>query len=149
MMIVNQILQTKGHDVWAISPDTPVVEALQVMAQKRIGALLVMEEGQVQGIFSERDYARKVVLEGRSATDTPVGEIMTAKVFYVRPDNTVEDCMAIMTEKRIRHLPVFAGDHLVGVISIGDVVKAMISDREFMIEQLVNYIEGRRSAVVI
>jgi CBS domain-containing protein len=146
-MIVGHILQTKGSEIWSVHSKTPVREALNLMADKRVGALLVLDEGELVGIFSERDYARKVVLMGRSATDTPVGELMTTKVFFVQPSNSIDECMALMTERRIRHLPVYENDALVGVISIGDVVKAIISDREQLIEQLVNYIEGRHSTI--
>jgi CBS domain-containing protein len=138
-----QLLQTKGQDIWSITPDALVIDALKLMAEKRVGALLVLEAGQVVGIISERDYARKVSLLGKSSKTTPVREIMTEKVVYVRPEQTIEDCMALMTDKRIRHLPVLADDQLIGVISIGDVVKAVISEQEFIIAQLENYIIGR------
>lgn len=113
------------------------------MAEKEIGALLVIEDGELIGIISERDYARKVILKGKTSVDTPVREIMTSKVIYVLAEQSIEDCMALMTEKHIRHLPVYTGDQLVGVISIGDVVKAVISQQEFVIEQLEKYITGR------
>jgi CBS domain-containing protein len=144
MPIVNDLLQTKGHSVWTVSPEATVYEALEIMAAKDVGALVVLEESRVAGIFSERDYARKVILRGRASRDTPVSEIMTAKVLYVRPDQTVNDCMALMTRYHIRHLPVLEGGELIGLISIGDVVKAIISEQEFMIEQLENYITGQR-----
>jgi CBS domain-containing protein len=140
---VKQILDSKGHEVWSVSPDDTVFDALKLMAEKNIGALLVMEVGNLIGIISERDYARKVVLEGRSSIDTPVQEIMTPRVLYVHTNQSIEECMAIMTDKHIRHLPVLEDDELVGVISIGDVVKEMISHQEFVIEQLENYIAGR------
>ena len=143
MKTVSQLLQTKGCHVWSIGPEAWVIDALKLMADKEVGALLVLEAGQVVGILSERDYARKVSLQGKSSKSTRVGEIMTEKVVYVRPDQTVGDCMALMTSKRIRHLPVLEGDQLMGVISIGDVVKAVISEQEFMITQLENYIIGR------
>jgi CBS domain-containing protein len=143
MKTVMQLLQTKGQDIWSITPDTLVIDALKLMAEKRVGALLVIEAGQVVGIISERDYARKVSLLGKSSKTTPVREIMTQKVVYVRPEQTIEDCMALMTDKRIRHLPVLADNQLIGVISIGDVVKAVISEQEFIIAQLENYIIGR------
>jgi CBS domain-containing protein len=142
MKTVTQLLRTKGHEVLSVSPDTRVFAALQLMAEKNVGALLVLEGGQVVGIFSERDYARKVILKGKSSREIPVREIMSSDVLYVRPEQTIEQCMALMTDKRVRHLPVFDGDRLVGVISIGDVVKAVISEQEFMIEQLQNYITG-------
>ena len=144
MPSVTDLLQTKGHSVWSVSPDATVYEALEIMADKDVGALLVLEEGRVAGIFSERDYARKVILRGRASRDTPVREIMTARVLYVRPDQSVNDCMALMTRHHIRHLPVLEGGELIGLISIGDVVKAIISEQEFMIEQLENYIAGTR-----
>jgi CBS domain-containing protein len=143
MKIVGQLLQTKGSQVWSIDPEATVYEALKLMAAKGVGALVVVEAGQVVGIISERDYARKVSLQGKSDQTTPVREIMTSKVVYIRPEQSVEDCMALMTDKRIRHLPVLEDDRLVGVISIGDVVKAVISEQEFMIAQLENYITGR------
>ncbi|NOZ27530.1 MAG: CBS domain-containing protein [Chloroflexi bacterium] len=143
MKLVRDILQTKGYDVWSVSPDAMVYEALQVMADKNIGAVLVLEDGEVVGIFSERDYARKVILEGRSSLNTPVREIMTSKVYYVHPGQSLEECMALMTEKHIRHLPVLENGRLIGIISIGDVVKAIISDQKVTIQQLENYILGR------
>lgn len=143
MKTVRQLLQTKGTDVWSIGPEALVIEALKVMAEKGVGALVVLDAGRVVGILSERDYARKVSLQGKSSKTTRVGEIMTEKVVFVRPDQTVEDCMALMTSKRIRHLPVLDGDRLTGVISIGDVVKEVISHQEFLIGQLENYITGR------
>jgi CBS domain-containing protein len=143
MKTVNQLLQNKGSQVWSIGPDARVIEALKLMAEKEVGALVVLEGNQVVGILSERDYARKVSLLGKSSKTTPVREIMTEKVVFIRPEQTVEDCMALMTNKRIRHLPVMDGDRLVGVISIGDVVKEVISQQEFIIAQLENYITGR------
>jgi CBS domain-containing protein len=137
---VKQILDEKGHEIWSVSPDDNVYDALKKMAEKNIGALLVLEGEDLVGIISERDYARKVMLKGKSSMDTPVRDIMTPRVLYVRINQSLEDCMALMTDKRIRHLPVFEGDKLAGVISIGDVVKAIISHQEFVIEQLENYI---------
>jgi CBS domain-containing protein len=142
MKTVMQLLQTKGQDIWSTTPDALVINALKLMAEKRVGALLVLEAGQVVGIISERDYARKVSLLGKSSKTTPVREIMTQRVVYVRPEQSIEDCMALMTDKRIRHLPVLADNQLIGVISIGDVVKAVISEQEFIIAQLENYITG-------
>ena len=144
MKTVSMLLESKGNDVWSASPGTTVYDALVLMAEKNVGALLVLEGGRLVGIFSERDYARKVILHGKSSRQTTVGEIMTSKVVYVRPEQTIEQCMALMTDKRIRHLPVLEGDRVIGVISIGDVVKAIISEQEFMIEQLENYIAGIR-----
>lgn len=143
MKTVRDILREKGHDIWSVSADATVYEALQVMADKNIGAVLVLEEGKLVGILSERDYARKVILKGRSSLKTPVKEIMTERVFYVRPEQTVEECMALMTEKRIRHLPVLEDDRLIGVISIGDVVKAVVAEQQITIQQYENYILGR------
>ena len=142
MKTVKELLQAKGYDVWTIAPDASVYDALRLMADKNVGAVLVIDGGNLVGILSERDYARKVILEGKSSKHTPVREIMTEKVLCVRTDQTAEECMALMTNKRVRHLPVLEGDCLVGVISIGDVVKAIISEQEFMIEQLENYITG-------
>ncbi|HKO23815.1 MAG TPA: CBS domain-containing protein [Chloroflexota bacterium] len=143
MTSVAHLLQTKGHAVWSIPPDASVYEAIKLMADKGVGALLVMEGQRLVGIVSERDYARKVILQGKSAWDTPVKEIMTDKVFYVRPDQTVEDCMALMTARRIRHLPVLDDHQVIGVVSIGDLVKAVISEQEVRIQQLEQYIMGR------
>ena len=142
MKLVSQLLTAKGHDVWAIAPDTTVLNALQVMADRKIGALLVLEEDKLVGVFSERDYARKVVLKGKSSKDTPVGDVMSSKIVCVVPDQTTELCMSLMTEKRVRHLPVVEGNKVIGIISIGDVVKAVIADREDVIEQLEQYITG-------
>jgi CBS domain-containing protein len=143
MKTVKQLLQSKGGEVWSIAPEAMVYDALKLMAEKGVGALMVLEAGQVAGIISERDYARKVSLQGKSDRTTSVGEIMTARVVYVRPEQTIEDCMALMTDKRIRHLPVIEDDRLIGVISIGDVVKEVISHQKFMIAQLEHYITGR------
>ena len=144
MQTVKQLLQTKGFDVWSVAPDTSVYDALALMADKNIGALLVLDNGKVVGIFSERDYARKVVLKGKTSRDTPVSEVMTSRVVYLRPEQTIEDCMALMTDKHIRHLPVLEDNQAIGVISIGDVVKTIISEQEFMIQQLENYVTGSR-----
>lgn len=139
---VKQILSEKGDDVWSTSPDTTVFDALRFMAEKGIGAVVVMDDQEVVGVFSERDYARKVILEGKSSKDLPVKEIMTRRVMFVKPENTTEECMALMTDKHIRHLPVAVDDKLVGILSIGDIVKAIISQQDFVIEQLENYITG-------
>ena len=139
---VRQILQAKGNDVWSISPEKSVYEALQMMADKQVGALLVIEGEKVVGIFSERDYARKIALMGLSSKDTTVCDRMTESVLYVTPEKTVEDCMALMTEKRIRHLPVLEDNRLIGIVSIGDVVKRIISDQQFRIDQLEKYVTG-------
>jgi len=144
MKLVRQILKEKGHRFWSVGPETMVIDALKLMAEKEIGALLVLDGGKLVGIMSERDYARKVALKGKSSLETPVREIMTSKVFFVRPQQTVEECMALMTDKHIRHLPVIDGDKVTGVISIGDLVKATIDEKDFMIKQLENYITGGR-----
>jgi CBS domain-containing protein len=144
MRTVKELLRNKGYQVWSIGPDATVYEALTLMAERDVGALLVLEGGKLVGILSERDYARKIVLKGKTSRETPVREIMTENVVYVRPDQTIEECMALMTNKRIRHLPVMEEGRLLGVISIGDVVKEVISEQEFMIAQLENYITGKR-----
>ncbi len=143
MMTVRQLLERKGTDVWSIAPDDSVYKAIELMALKGIGALLVTDHDELVGILSERDYARKVILKGRSSKETPVRDIMTAKVLYVAPERTLDECMALMTGKRIRHLPVMENRRLIGIISVGDVIKAIISHQEFIIEQLENYIKGR------
>lgn len=141
---VRQLLKAKGSEIYKIEADAPVLDALKLMADKDVGALLVFENDKMVGIFSERDYARKVILGGKSSKKCPVRETMTDKVIYVRPEQTIEESMALMTEKHVRHLPVCEGKDITGIISIGDVVKAMISDREFIIEQLENYITDGR-----
>jgi len=140
MLTVRDLLGKKGGHVWSVSPESTVYDALQLMAEKNVGAVLVLTGRELTGILSERDYARQVILKGKASRDTPVREIMTTKVVCVAPERTVEDCMALMTDKHIRHLPVLAGGELVGVLSIGDVVKAVISEKQFMIEQLESYI---------
>jgi CBS domain-containing protein len=142
MTLVKQLLRSKGSEVITITPETSVYEALQTMADKNIGALVVVDRDEVVGIISERDYARKVILQGRTSMKIPVQEIMTKRVYIVNPENTIEQCMALMTDKRVRHLPVLENDKLVGIVSIGDAVKVIISNQEFMIEQLENYIVG-------
>jgi len=144
MKTVQLILRHKGSAFWSVTPDTMVYEALKLLADKDVGALLVLEGGKLVGIISERDYARKVILKGKSSLDTPIREIMTRRVLCVRPDQTVEECMALVTEKRIRHLPVVVDDEVVGVVSIGDLVKASIDEKDFLIKQLENYITGSR-----
>ncbi|HSP86633.1 MAG TPA: CBS domain-containing protein [Ignavibacteriaceae bacterium] len=141
---VSAILRSKGHDIFSVSPDSTVFDALKIMAEGGVGALLVIETGKLVGILSERDYARKVILLGKSSREAKVKEIMSDKVFYVQPYRTAEECMALMINKRIRHLPVLDNENLVGVISIGDVVKAVIDEKEFVIEQLEEYISGRK-----
>ncbi len=137
MKTVGELLQAKGHDIWSVAPDATVYEALELMAEKDVGALMVIDAGKLVGIMSERDYARKVILKGRFSKETPVREIMTEKVMYVGPDDTIEECMALMAEMRQRHLPVFEGDRLIGVISIGDVGKAIIAEQKLEIEELI------------
>ncbi len=144
MRLVKEILQTKGSDVWTIIPEAPVYEALKLMAEKDVGALVVVESDEVVGIISERDYARKVILKGKSSMDTPVKNIMTTRVFYVAPEQPIEECMALMTDKRVRHLPVITGGKLAGLVSIGDVIKEIISEQNVYIRDLESYIEGRR-----
>ena len=145
MTAVAQILKGKpDHTVYSIPPVASVYDAVKSMADKGIGALLVMEGGTIVGVITERDYARKVILMGRSSKQTAVREIMTSAVMYVRPDQTSEECMALMTENRLRHLPVLDGGEVIGVISIGDLVKDIISEQQFVIEQLEHYIMGDR-----
>jgi CBS domain-containing protein len=140
MNTVKQLLEGKTTRLLSISPDASVFEALQLMAAKDVGALVVLEGERLAGIFSERDYARKVVLVGKFSKETAVREIMTAKVLCVRPDQTVDQCMALMTDHRIRHLPVLDGSKVIGVISIGDVVKELLSEQQVIISQLESYI---------
>lgn len=142
MKTVQQLLESKRNGVASVSPDTSVLDALRAMAEKEIGAVLVLDGDSLVGIFSERDYARKVVLQGKASKDTPVREIMTEKVVCVRPEQTIEDCMGLMTDKRIRHLPVLQHKKVIGVISIGDVVKEMLVEKEFVIKQLESYIHS-------
>jgi CBS domain-containing protein len=140
MKTLKQLLEAKGGNVYSITPDARVFDALKLMADKSIGALIVMEGGRIAGIISERDYARKVILHGRSSHDLEVRDIMTSKVISVHPGQTVGECMALMTEKRVRHLPVTEGERLIGVLSIGDLVKEVIAEQRQTIEQLESYI---------
>ncbi|HKF94025.1 MAG TPA: CBS domain-containing protein [Gammaproteobacteria bacterium] len=142
MRLVSQILQSKGHDVWFVGPQTTVFDAVKLMSEKGVGALLVMENKKMAGIISERDYARKVILEGKSSRQTPVTDVMTKRVLWVAPERTVEECMALMTDKRVRHLPVVDNTRVVGMVSIGDLVKAIIAEQQIIIDQLQNYITG-------
>lgn len=143
METVREILQHKGSSVWSIDPEATVHDALEEMAAKNIGALLVIDsERRLRGIFSERDYARHVIDRGEDLRNIPVSEVMTRKVRGIAPERTVEECMAVMTENRVRHLPVFEGTELVGLVSIGDVVKAVIHEKDFVIDQLEHYIAG-------
>jgi CBS domain-containing protein len=140
MRTVRQLLEAKASEVYSISPDAPVLDAVRLMAEKHIGALLVMEGERLSGILSERDYARKVVLQGRSSRDTPVRAIMTSDVVTVGPNDTSDRCMQVVTDRRVRHLPVLEGDRVVGVVSIGDLVKAVIEDQQLELDQLQRYI---------
>ena len=140
MIKMKDILANKGNDIWSIAPDRTVFEALELMAAKEVGALLVMDAGKVKGLFSERDYARKVALKGRSSQQTNISEVMTDRVICTSPDDSAEECMAIMTDKRVRHLPVVENSELLGLVSIGDLVKAIISEQEFTIKVLEKYI---------
>jgi CBS domain-containing protein len=141
MATVRQILDRKPEVYW-VEPGTTVLAALSLMAEKNVGALVVLELDQLVGIFSERDYARKIVLEGKSSRDTPVRQVMTTQVICVGPQRSAGECMALMTEKRVRHLPVMENGSVVGVISIGDVVRAVVEEQRFQIEQLENFIKG-------
>ena len=144
MKTVKDILRTKGQDVWSIIPDATVYEALTLMGDKNVGALVVLDGETVVGIISERDYARKVILHGRSSKEIPVSDIMTTSVYYVRPEQNIQECMELMTDKHVRHLPAMENDRLIGVISIGDVVKAIIAEHESTIKHLEDYITGGR-----
>ena len=140
--LVSDILDSKGHEVWAVKPDDTVFDSLQLMAEKEIGALLVMEGDRLVGIVTERDYARKVILEGKSSKTSSVAEVMTTRVLCVTPERTIDECMALMTDKRARHLPVLDHKRVIGIISIGDLVKTMISEQQVLIDQLQHYISG-------
>jgi CBS domain-containing protein len=142
MQTVRDILKAKGSEVWSVEPDATVFEALQRMAEKEVGALVVTQGAQILGLISERDYARKIILLGRASPTTLVREIMTSPVIYIHRDQAIEECMSLMTEKRTRHLPVIEDGKLVGLISIGDIVKSIIADQQFIIEQLVRYVSG-------
>jgi CBS domain-containing protein len=142
MKTVEQMLEGKAQRLLSVAPDTTVYDALKLMAEHEVGALVVLDGERLAGIFSERDYARKVVLFGKASKETMVREIMTHKVLCVRPEQTVDQCMALMTDKKVRHLPVLDHKKVTGVISIGDVVKEVISEQRFMIEQLENYIHS-------
>ncbi len=142
MKSVSDILNSKGHDIWAVKPDDTVFDSLQLMAEKGVGALLVMDEDKLVGIVTERDYARKIILEGKSSKGSSVAEIMTKQVLCVAPERTVEECMALMTDKRARHLPVLDHKRVVGIVSIGDLVQAILSEQQILIDQLQHYISG-------
>ena len=142
MTNVRQLLEQKGRAIYSVAPEVPVLEAIRLMAQHHVGALLVMKGETLAGIVSERDYARKVILLGRSSSDTPVRDIMTSQVLTVTPDTTVERCMQLMTDKHVRHLPVTESGRVVGMISIGDLVKSVIAEQRETIEQLEHYIHS-------
>ena len=142
MKTIRQLLESKGHDIWSISPDATVYEAIKLMAEKEIGALLIMDDSRPVGILSERDYARKIILKGRSSRETKVRDIMTMDVIFADADQSIEGCMALMTNKRIRHLPILDEGRLIAVVSIGDLVKYIIAEQKFVIEQLESYING-------
>jgi len=142
MTIVRQLLDRKGRAIFSVEPEAPVLEAIRAMAAHNVGALLVMQAGKLAGIVSERDYARKVILMGRSSADTPVRDIMSSPVLAVSPDDTVQKCMQLMTDRRVRHLPVVDGGTVIGMVSIGDLVKAVIAEQQQQIEQLESYIHS-------
>jgi CBS domain-containing protein len=145
MTTIRQLLAEKGNEIFAVAQNDTVSDALRKMEKKNVGSLIVMDGETLVGIITERDYARKVFLKGRASPTTPVHDIMSTKIFYAQPDQSVEECMAIMTDKKVRHLPVLERGQLIGVISIGDLVKSIISDQKFMIDQLEHFIYGQRS----
>ncbi len=142
MTTVQQLLDAKGHEVLSMHPDSSVLDAIRKMADENVGSLVVVEDGQPVGLFTERHYARSVFLKGKSSPTTPIRDIMETRVVHVRPEQTVEECMAVMSDKRVRHLPVLKGQELIGIVSIGDLVKSTIADQKFIIEQLEHYIHG-------
>jgi CBS domain-containing protein len=142
MITVGQLLDSKGHDLYCVAPEEPVLRAMEIMATREVGALLVMDHGEMVGVISERDYARKVILMNRSSRDTPVRDIMSSPVQSVVPEDTIHHCMEIMTARRIRHLPVVMGSKVLGVLSIGDLVKAVLQEQSEQIQQLQRYIAG-------
>ena len=142
MTTLKMLLKGKGHDVWAVHPDDTVLDAIKMLAEKDIGALIVIKDDKPVGIFTERDYARNVYLKGKSSLDTAVRDVMVAPVICVKSDQTVDKCMALMTAKRFRHLPIMDGDELVGMVSIGDLVKSVIAEQQFTIEQMEQYIHS-------
>ena len=142
MTTLKMLLKGKGHDVWSVHPDDTVLDAIKMLAEKDIGALIVIKDDKPVGIFTERDYARNVYLKGKSSLDTAVRDVMVAPVICVKPDQTVDECMALMTAKRFSHLPIMDGDELVGMVSIGDLVKSVIAEQQFTIEQMEQYIHS-------
>ena len=142
METIRQLLEEKGADVWTIAPDATVYEAIGLMADKEVGALVVMQGERIVGMITERDYARKVILKGRSSQQTRVGDIMAREVLYTHGGQTIHEAMAVMTNRRVRHLPVLEADRLIGIISMGDLVNAIIAEQQFIIEQLEHYIAG-------
>lgn len=142
METLRQLLDKKGHEVWSVRPDDSVFDAIKKMSDKNVGALVVLVDDQIVGMITERHYARHVILEGKSSPETPVRDIMTTPVVCAKTDQTIPECMAVMSEKRIRHLPVVDQKQLLGLVSIGDLIKSTIDDQEFTIEQLIHYIQG-------
>ena len=142
MDAVRDLLSSKGSNVWTIQSDQTVLGAIQKMAEQDVGSLVVIEDGKLAGIFTERHYAREVFLKGRQSSTTPIRDVMSTRVICASPDQTIDECMAVMTNKRIRHLPVLDHGELVGIVSIGDLVKSKIADQEFLIDQLTQYIHG-------
>ncbi len=142
MITVGELLDSKGHSIWSAAPDDTVFEAIKLMDEKGVGALAVLNDGALVGMISERDYARRVILKGRSSKNTTVKDIMSTQVYYTFPSQTVDDCMVVMSERRIRHLPVLKGDELIGMVSVGDLIKDIIAEQKHMIEQLEHYIAG-------
>ena len=142
MTTVGNLLSIKGQEIWSIAPDKSVFEALEMMAEKNVSGLLILENDELVGIFTERDYARKLILKGKLSKSTKVGDLMTKNILYVETQNTIEDCMTLMTTKRVRHLPVLKSNRLIGILTIGDLVKQIISEQQTTINQLENYISG-------
>jgi len=142
MELIKYLIKEKGHEIWSIEPTASVFDAVKLMADKGVGALIVMEGKKLVGVISERDYARKVILKNRLSKETYVEEIMTTRVVYAHPEQNVEECMALMTEKHIRHLPIMVEEKLLGVVSIGDLVKSIIAQQQLTIKQLEQYVSG-------